>query len=310
MTRQHTETHKTNTEGSACRGVAQARSRSDRAESARDESKGLQGARPLPYRLSAASVAREVRAEGHGKPVGQGAEEPATRVPCNTQAGAEQTLTQTAHTNSAWPPADTLRTPNGHPVVHPTATLPKCLFPWPCRTSATPVGRRFPESGSAASVALIKLRQPQPALSGMCSAGMRSANPPLPHTIEAHLARRGQGRVEARVFPCGFPGIEPARTRHISFSPFIMEESPKSGSAPVKAFRLRGIKVSVFANAAKTDGRTVTFYKATVTRTYKDGDEFKTTSSFDRDDLPIVTLLMSDAWKFILEAEAKARKDR
>ena len=77
---------------------------------------------------------------------------------------------------------------------------------------------------------------------------------------------------------------------------------------PVKTFRLRGVSASVFANTAKSDGREVTFHKVSLQRTYKDGDEWKNTTSFGRDDLPVAKLLLEQAWQFILETEASRGK--
>lgn len=77
---------------------------------------------------------------------------------------------------------------------------------------------------------------------------------------------------------------------------------------PVKVFRLRGCRVSVFENHATSDGRATTYHKVNLQRTYKDGDEFKTTTSFGRDDLPIVRHLLHEAWTYILETEAKANR--
>ncbi len=59
-----------------------------------------------------------------------------------------------------------------------------------------------------------------------------------------------------------------------------------------------------FSNSTEVDGRQVSYHKVTVQRTYRDGDEFKTTTSYGRDDLPIVSLLVARAWEFILDAEA------
>jgi hypothetical protein len=81
--------------------------------------------------------------------------------------------------------------------------------------------------------------------------------------------------------------------------------SPPENQKPVKVFRLRGISASVFANQAKTGERTVTFYKVSLQRTYKDGDDFKTTTSFSRDDLPVCMHVLQQAWVFILETESK-----
>ena len=77
-------------------------------------------------------------------------------------------------------------------------------------------------------------------------------------------------------------------------------------SKPVKVFRVRGVSASVFQNQSTTDGRDVTFYKVALQRTYKDGKEFKTTSSFSRDDLPVARHVLQQAWEFILGAEAAA----
>ena len=78
---------------------------------------------------------------------------------------------------------------------------------------------------------------------------------------------------------------------------------------PVKSFRLRGISASVFENTAKTKDREVTFHKVSLQRTYRDGDEWKNTTSFGRDDLPIARLLLEQAWQFILETEASRGKE-
>lgn len=78
-----------------------------------------------------------------------------------------------------------------------------------------------------------------------------------------------------------------------------------NAAKPVQVFRLRGISASVFANTAKADGRDVVFHKVSVQRIYRDNDgEFKSTTSFGRDDLPTVSLLVQRAWEFILDVEA------
>jgi hypothetical protein len=99
------------------------------------------------------------------------------------------------------------------------------------------------------------------------------------------------------------------------FHPFYMAIVKKSSavrgaSKPVKAFRMRGISVSVFANDVQSDdGRELTFHNISVQRRYRDGDEFKTTTSFRRDDLPILQLLVQRAWEYVVDAEAKAGAD-
>jgi hypothetical protein len=78
---------------------------------------------------------------------------------------------------------------------------------------------------------------------------------------------------------------------------------------PVKVIRLRGVSASIFANHAKSEGREITFHKVSVQRSYKDGDAWKQTTSFGRDDLPVVGLIVKRAWEFILDTEASRSKD-
>lgn len=84
-------------------------------------------------------------------------------------------------------------------------------------------------------------------------------------------------------------------------SPFCMSKTKETSNKPMKKLQLRGISASVFENQSENGH---TFYKVSITRTFKDGDEFRTTSTFSRDDLPIVQELTRQAWLTILKAEA------
>lgn len=76
--------------------------------------------------------------------------------------------------------------------------------------------------------------------------------------------------------------------------------APKAANKPVKTFRLHGLSVSVWANQAQRREEAFTFYKVTIAKTYKDGDDgFKTTSSLAADDLPVVSFLLMKAYDFI-----------
>lgn len=81
------------------------------------------------------------------------------------------------------------------------------------------------------------------------------------------------------------------------------DSNPK-GQKPALSLRRKGVHVSVFENQGERDGRATTFFKASLQRVYKDGDEFKTTPHLGRDDLPVASLLLQKAWEFILEKEA------
>jgi hypothetical protein len=74
---------------------------------------------------------------------------------------------------------------------------------------------------------------------------------------------------------------------------------------PVQIFRLRGVKVSVFENHAQE----AVFHKVTVQKIYREGEEWKTSTSLGRDDIPIARLLMGQAWEFILTREAGGRRE-
>jgi hypothetical protein len=71
------------------------------------------------------------------------------------------------------------------------------------------------------------------------------------------------------------------------------------GNTPVRVLRARGVKVAIFENPTSNG----TILKATLQRVYRDGADFKTTYALGRDDLPVAAHLLSEAWKFMLEAE-------
>jgi len=81
----------------------------------------------------------------------------------------------------------------------------------------------------------------------------------------------------------------------------------KKNTKPAQQFRLRGIAVSIFANESKD--RKTPYYKVSMQKTYKDGDDFKTTTSLGRDDLPVAELLFKKAWVWVLSQEAEDRKE-
>ncbi len=84
-------------------------------------------------------------------------------------------------------------------------------------------------------------------------------------------------------------------------------DNSKSSNKPVEKFSLRGITASIFENTADKGGH---FYKVSIVRTYKDGDAFKTTSVFSRDDLPVVETLSKKAWIYVLQRESTKTKNK
>lgn len=83
-----------------------------------------------------------------------------------------------------------------------------------------------------------------------------------------------------------------------------MEDSKNSKNVkPVEVFRMRGVSASIFANKVK--GRSIPLYKVSLKRTYRKDGEFKSVTSLGRDDLPIASLLLKQAWQRILELEGE-----
>jgi hypothetical protein len=74
---------------------------------------------------------------------------------------------------------------------------------------------------------------------------------------------------------------------------------PRSSDAktkPVHEVRLGRVKAAIWAN--ETDNGTR--HNVTITRLYKDGDEWKTSTSFGRDELPLVAKVadLAHSWIF------------
>lgn len=82
--------------------------------------------------------------------------------------------------------------------------------------------------------------------------------------------------------------------------------SHSTGNKPVHVFRRRGVKVSVFEN--QSGG--ATFYKVADQKIYRDEQgAYKTTHSYARDDIPVLQLMLSRAYEFILDQEAVPHED-
>ena len=94
---------------------------------------------------------------------------------------------------------------------------------------------------------------------------------------------------------------------YINLSPFSIMSDSTDSNKPVKSFRLRGITAGVFENETEEGNRN--FFKVTLQRSYKQDDQWKSTNSFGRDDLPIVSLLTKQAWEFILTTETNSQKE-
>lgn len=88
-----------------------------------------------------------------------------------------------------------------------------------------------------------------------------------------------------------------------------MPSSKKSGSEktrPIHEIRLGRIKAAVWENETDTGKR----HNVTFQRIYKDGDEWKQSESFGRDDLPLLMKVADIAHTWIYEQAQDSSRDR
>ncbi len=65
---------------------------------------------------------------------------------------------------------------------------------------------------------------------------------------------------------------------------------------PVKSVKVGAIEVAVWENSSKDGNK---FYTTTIERNYKNGEEWKKTSSLRNDDLPKAILALQEAYHFV-----------
>ena len=75
---------------------------------------------------------------------------------------------------------------------------------------------------------------------------------------------------------------------------------------PEKVIRIGYVSASIFVNEVKTEGGTRTVRNVNLQRRYKDGDEWKSASSFGLGDLPCALRVLQLALEHIETVEAEA----
>jgi hypothetical protein len=75
---------------------------------------------------------------------------------------------------------------------------------------------------------------------------------------------------------------------------------------PVKEIRLGRIRAAIWGNQTKDNE---VWFNVTVSRLYKEGDQWKDTSAFRRDDLPVVAKVVDMAYAWIWEQQAPGSSD-
>ena len=79
-----------------------------------------------------------------------------------------------------------------------------------------------------------------------------------------------------------------------------MAKENGSNKGPVHEVRLGRIKAAIWENSTDNDVR----HNVTVSRIYKDGDKWKDSTSFGRDDLPLVAKVVERAHDWIFDQSA------
>ena len=80
-----------------------------------------------------------------------------------------------------------------------------------------------------------------------------------------------------------------------------MERNSKS-NRPVHEIRMGRIRAAIWENETQNGTR----HNVTLSRLYKDGDDWKDSTSFGRDDLPLLAKVADRAHTWIFQAAAKA----
>ena len=73
---------------------------------------------------------------------------------------------------------------------------------------------------------------------------------------------------------------------------------------PEKVFRIGSVSASVFVNEVKSEAGTRNVRNVNLQRRYRDGDEWKSSSSFGLSDLPQAIAILEIAMKHVAEEEA------
>lgn len=78
-----------------------------------------------------------------------------------------------------------------------------------------------------------------------------------------------------------------------------------TANKPVEELRLGTIKAAIWQNESKNGTR----YSVRITRLYKDEDEWKTSDSFGRDELPLVAKVADLAHTWIFRVNQRTESD-
>ncbi|MEZ5940299.1 MAG: hypothetical protein R3C18_02830 [Planctomycetaceae bacterium] len=75
-------------------------------------------------------------------------------------------------------------------------------------------------------------------------------------------------------------------------------------NGPVKTFSLGRIKAKIWANSTPGNG---VWFNVEIVRVFKEGDKFKESAQYGRNDLPLVSKAADMAFGWVIEQEVPAR---
>ena len=80
----------------------------------------------------------------------------------------------------------------------------------------------------------------------------------------------------------------------------------KKKNGPEKTFRIGAVSASIFCNTAESaNGRTRDFRNVQLQRSFRDGEEWRTSSSFALSDLPQAIRCLELALRYVEDQEAE-----
>jgi hypothetical protein len=121
---------------------------------------------------------------------------------------------------------------------------------------------------------------------------MKRRQPTLPTLMMDLSTTKGLGAAG----PLPIPAKRPVTQMMV-----ILGGRKMAGQKPVWKTQAGVIGVALWQNDAMISGRSVKMLKATIERRYKDGEEWKSSSSFGRNDVPLVIWCLSRAFGKMLE---------
>jgi hypothetical protein len=74
---------------------------------------------------------------------------------------------------------------------------------------------------------------------------------------------------------------------------------------PVHELRIGHVRAAIWKN----DGSNGPWHSVTVERSYKDGEEWKSSTSFGRDDLLVLAKIADQAHSWMVEQDARSERD-